>query len=227
MIMLMEFWHLIGRGVDKRDVVLDDEDRVRFLHNLYVFNDLNPTPNFILPGRREERKRECLVDIHVFCLMNNHYHLLISERIEGGVSLFMRKVNMGYTKYFNEKYDRSGALWQGKYRKVLIEREEHFMYVPFYIHLNPLDYSHPEWRTGGVKVPSKALESLCEYRWSSHLDYLDVRNFPSIIRTDIIDPILGSRMQYEKSITDIICDPIIAGGSTQFEFPEKLGHPMS
>lgn len=218
----MEFWHLIGRGVDKRNVVLDDEDRVRFLHDLYVFNDLNPTPNFILPGRHENtRKRERLVDIHVFCLMDNHYHLLVSERIEGGISLFMRKLNMGYTKYFNEKYERSGALWQGKYRKVLVERNEHFMYVPFYIHLNPLDYSHPEWRNGEVKDFHKALESLLKYRWSSHLDYLSVQNFPSIIRTDIISPILVTQKNYENTIRDIICDPFLAGASGQFEFPEK------
>lgn len=219
----MEFWHLIGRGVDKRDVVLDDHDRLRFIHDLYIFNDLNPTPNFIVRGRRDNaRKRERLVDIHAFCLMNNHYHLLVSERIEGGISLFMRKLNMGYAKYFNEKYDRSGALWQGKYRKVLIERNEHFMYVPFYIHLNPLDYVMQEWRDGGVKDADKALEALLEYRWSSHLDYLGVQNFPSIIRTDVLGPILGTKGQYENTIKDIICDPFLAGTSGQFEFPEKV-----
>ena len=95
----MEFWHLLGRGVDKRDIVLDDKDRVRFIHDMYVFNDLNQTPNFVLRGRHEEaRTRDLLVDIHSFCLMNNHYHLLVSERIEGGISLFMKKLNMGYTK---------------------------------------------------------------------------------------------------------------------------------
>lgn len=223
----MEFWHLIGRGVDKRDVVLDDHDRVRFIHDLYVFNDLNPTPNFVTLGRHNTaRKRECLVDIHSFCLMNNHYHLLVSERVEGGISLFMRKLNMGYTKYFNEKYKRSGALWQGKHRRVLIERNAHFLYIPFYIHLNPLDYLSPEWRNGEVKNAGEALKILLEYRWSSHLDYLGVRNFPSIIRTDALSPILGTREQYEKTIKDIICDQFLASASEQLEYP-KLGHRMS
>ncbi len=173
--MYMEFWHLIGRGVDKRDIVLDDKDRVRFIHDLYVFNDLNPTPNFVLHRRHEVvRKREELVNIHAFCLMNNHYHLLVTECIEGGIPLFMKKLNMGYTKYFNERNERSGALWQGKYKKVLIERDAHFLYIPFYIHLNPLDYTHPKWRKGDVKKTHDALESLVGYRWSSHLDYLGV-----------------------------------------------------
>lgn len=215
----MEFWHLIGRGVDKRDVVLDDEDRVRFVHDLYVFNDLNPTPNFILNGRHDStRKRKLLVDIHAFCLMNNHYHLFVSERIEGGISLFMRKLNMGYAKYFNEKYDRSGALWQGKHRRVLIERDAHFLHIPFYIHLNPLDYSNPEWRKGEVKDMRDALESLLVYRWSSHLDYLGVHNFPSVIRMDILNTILGAREQYEKTIADIIQDSYLAPVSESLEY---------
>lgn len=222
----MDFWHLIGRGVDKRDVVMDDQDRVRFIHDLYVLNDANPVPNYILNERRDEhRKRERLVDIHAFCLMNNHYHLLVSEKIENGISLFMHKMNMGYTKYFNKRYERSGVLWQGKHRKVLIARDAHFLYIPFYIHLNPLDYTHPEWRKGEVRDMSGALAALESYRWSSHLDYLGVPNFPSIIRTDIIGPILGTRENYENTIKDIICNPFLAGASKQLEFPEKVRTP--
>lgn len=224
----MEFWHLIGRGVDKRDIVMDDSDRVRFIHDLYVFNDQNPTPNYILHARKdEERKRKRLVDIHAFCLMNNHYHLLVSERVEGGMALFMRKLNMGYTKYFNEKYERSGALWQGRYRKVQIRRDAHFLYIPFYIHLNPLDYTHPGWRKGSVANTHSALAVLEKYRWSSYLDYVGVRNFPSIIRQDILAGILGSRKNQEKTIADIMSNPDLAVGSVDIEYPSKLEHPMS
>ena len=215
----MEFWHLIGRGVDKRDIVLDDKDRVRFIHDLYVFNDVHPTPNFILPGRHENYiKREVLVDIHSFCLMNNHYHLLVSECVENGIPLFMKKLNMGYAKYFNERYDRSGALWQGKYKKVLIERDAHFLYIPFYIHLNPLDYTHPKWRKGEVKNSHDALIALSEYRWSSHLDYLGVRNFPSLLQMNVLKPILGNRKKYEASISALIRDKNLAEQSNTLEY---------
>jgi len=215
----MEFWHLTGRGVDKRKIALDDSDRARFIHDLYVFNDVNPTPNFIVLDRHDSvRKRKCLVDIHAFCLMKNHYHLLVSKRVEGGISLFMQKLNMGYSKYFNEKYKRSGALWQGKYRRVLIERDAHFLYIPFYIHLNPLDYNVPEWRNGGVKNIQSVFESLLAYRWSSHLDYLGVHNFPSVIRMDVLDPIFGARKQYENIITDIVQDPFLAVNSESLEY---------
>lgn len=215
----MEFWHLIGRGVEKRDIVMDDHDRLRFIHNLHAFNDLNATPNYILNARHQEHSvRERLVDIHSFCVMKNHYHLLVSERLEKGISLFMQKLNMGYTKYFNERHERSGALWQGKYRKVLIERDAHFLYIPFYIHLNPLDYAVPEWRKGAVSDAHKALKSLYAYRWSSHLDYLGVRNFPSLIRTDVLSPILGTQVDYENKISDIISAPELAHGSSAIEY---------
>lgn len=214
----MEFWHLIGRGVDKRDVVTDNHDRLRFIHNLYALNDRHATPNYILNVRSEEHPREQLVDIHSYCLMKNHYHILVTERIENGVSLFMQKINMGYTKYFNNRHERSGSLWQGKYRRVRIQRDAHFLYIPFYIHLNPLDYVNPEWRKGETKKPKEALKSLLEYRWSSHLDYMGIRNFPSIIRTDVLSPILGRQAEYKRTIIEIIQDPNLAQESEYLEY---------
>lgn len=214
----MDFVHLMGRGVEKRDIVMDDSDRLRFIHDLYAFNDSNSVENYGLPARREERpKRSLLVHLHAFCLMANHYHLLVSEAIENGIPLFMQKLNMGYTKYFNERYERSGALWQGKYRKSLIVRDAHFLYIPFYIHLNPLDYVMPEWREGNVRDVQKALKHLEEYRWSSHLDYLGVRNFPSITRRDELQELLGTRATYEKTVADIISDQSLANGGDIIE----------
>ncbi len=149
--------------------------------------------------------------------MRNHYHLLVSERVEGGIPLFMKKLNMGYTKYFNEKYERSGALWQGKYRKQHIARDAHFLYIPYYIHLNPLDYTHPEWRKGEVVHPKSALEVLEKYRWSSHLDYLGIRNFPSLIRQDVLKPFLEDRAEYQRTIGEIISSPNLALESESIE----------
>lgn len=212
----MDFYHVLNRGVEKRTIVINDKDRVRFMHDLYVFNDAQPAPNYILPGRHvENREREPLVYIHAFCLMNNHYHFLLSELVDGGISLFMQKLNMGYAKYFNEKYNRVGTLWQSKYKKILIERDAHFMYIPYYIHLNPLDYTFPEWRKGAVKSPRKALEYLRSYRWSSHLDYLGIKNFPSISHRK---EILGATPnRYEKEIVSLISDPTVAIFSTSIE----------
>jgi putative transposase len=204
----MEFFHLLNRGVDKRDVFLDDADRVRFIRGLFLFND----HQYVSSTTRKDKSgktllvtpRELLVQIHAFCLMTNHYHILVSaiDNNEENISLFMKKLNKGYSRYFNEKYKRTGALWEGKYKKVHIVRDGHFLYIPYYIHLNPLDFLMPEWRKGTVKNPKKALEYLQTYRWSSHLDYLGVKNFPSVLYTDVLRDkyMIGPRKSYEKEL---------------------------
>jgi putative transposase len=129
----------------------------------------------------------------------------------------MHKLCMGYAKYFNKKHERTGVLWQGVHKRILIERDAHFIYIPYYIHLNPLDYTFPEWREGNVRNTNKALEALRSYRWSSHLDYLGEKNFPSIIGRSFLGPMLGTRAAYERAICDIITDPFIAGGAEALE----------
>ena len=212
----MDFYHVLNRGVDKRTIVLDDRDRARFVHDLWAFNDANATSNALHHARKEElTEREPLVLIHAFCLMKNHYHLLLSEQTENAISLYMQKLNMGYTKYFNERHERIGTLWQGKYKKILIDRDAHFLYIPYYIHLNPLDYVMPEWRKGKVKYPQRALGALRKYRWSSHLDYLDIKNFPSLThRKEILNL---EPKKYEREITHIITNSGIAEASDSIE----------
>ncbi|MDO8552406.1 MAG: transposase [bacterium] len=215
----MELFHLLNRGVEKRVVFLDDHDRARFVHDLFAFNSESLSLNFEQPERQLEQRRSHgrLVDIHAFCLMGNHYHLLVSELVERGISVFMQKLNMGYAKYFNERYKRTGVLWQGTFKKIHVTNDAHFLYIPYYIHLNPLDFTMPEWRDGKVKDAARALELLHAYRWSSHLDYLGEKNFPSIIRKDFLSDNLGTRNDYEKEIANIICDPSLAGQSSLIE----------
>lgn len=192
----MEMWHALNRGVEGRNLFLDSQDYARFVHNLYEFNDANPADNlarlfdpsgmrdFVSPSFRKMRKR--VVEIHGWCLMKNHYHLLLSELVEGGLSLFLRKINVGYANYFNTRYGRSGTLFQGRTKKVLVESQAHFFYVLHYIHLNPLDYlnSTGNWRErdrGRIPNMREALTHLENYRWSSYLDYCGKKNFPSLI----------------------------------------------
>ncbi len=184
----MDFFHTFNRGVDKRNIFLDDKDRFRFVHDLYEFNDQDRvfdvgyrSNKFLdIASPEMKKKRKLLVDIHCFCLMGNHYHLLLSPRVENGISMFMKKLNMGYAKYFNQKYKRKGALFEGRYKSVLIDTESHFIHIPYYIHLNPLDFISPEWRNRTIKNSKAAIKFLENYRWSSFLDYLGNKNFPSI-----------------------------------------------
>lgn len=118
--------------------------------------------------------------------MTNHYHLLITEIVEGGLAKFMMKVNVGYSKYYNERYERHGHVLQGKTKKVLVDSEAHFLYVLHYLHLNPLDYlaGASGWRErdkGDIKNVKEALDYLDKYRWSSYRDYCGTKNFPSLL----------------------------------------------
>lgn len=210
-ILNMEIYHILNRGVDKRVVVKNDQDRMRFLQGLFMYNDKNTL------GRNARRKpskrrgitqRDLLVNIHAFCLMDNHYHLLLSpiDNDLTNLSAFMRKVNMGYAKYFNEKYKRTGALWQGKYKSIHVNNDAHFNYIPYYIHLNPLDMKFPEWRKGQVANPKKAIEFLRTYKWSSFLDYQNIKNYPSLIHTQLLKETTGSIKKQQEDMTKIIQD---------------------
>src|SRR3989344_2343836 len=203
----MDFYHILNRGVEKRDIALDDGDRIRFVSDLYELNNKKIVAN-PLTKNRHTADRSLLVRIHAWCLMPNHYHLLVSpiEDDVSNISRFAQKLGMGYAKYFNEKYSRSGVLWQGAFKKIRIERDSHFNYIPYYIHLNPLDFSMPEWREGKIEKTSAALEKLQEYRWSSYLDYVGKRNFPSVLDTGTLADILGSAKKQNKVIGEIIQD---------------------
>ena len=150
---------------------------------------------------------ERIVDIHGWCLMQNHYHLLLSERTLGGLSLFLRKLNVGYAKYFNERYNRVGTLFQGRTKKILIDEDAQFMHILNYIHFNPMDtlYNARDWRSLKIKNVADALNHLKNYRWSSYLDYVGIKNFPSILTTSLFQEVFNNnyQKQAEAYLSDI------------------------
>ena len=213
----MEVYHVLNRGVDKRQIFMDKQDHLRFIHDLYEFNNQervestyhkfhNYSTDNNIDLKPDKEPRKLLVDILAFCLMPNHYHLLLSPRGEGSIPQFMHKVNMGYSKYFNQKHERVGTLFQGPYKHIPVTDEIHFLHLPFYIHFNPLDLSHPEWRENKMSNPKKALEFLKSYRWSSHLDYLGIKNFPSVLNMKPLMEIFGSHNDYQKLVENYLKD---------------------
>lgn len=199
--------HVLSRGVDKRKIFLDDGDHFRFIHDLFEFNDTESANNIwyyfrpssdIVSRYNEKRKRKLLVDILAFCLMPNHYHFMLAERMEKGISFFMKKLNIGYAKYFNQKYKRKGTLFEGRYKSVPLTSEAHFIHLPYYIHLNPLDLIMPEWRTGKIASTREAMKFLEGYRWSSFPDYIGKKNFPSVISKDFLSEYFGGPKEYKK-----------------------------
>lgn len=210
-----EIYHIYNRGVDKRDIFMDDEDRIRFIHDLFEFNDSNPSPNINnilnykkvkslevgLPNIKRE-PRKVLVEILAFCMMDNHFHLIVRQKTENGITEFMRKLGTGYTNYFNQKYERTGALFQGRFKSVCIKNNSHLLYLPIYIHLNPLDFKFHEWREKKIKNTNEAIKFLDSYRWSSYMDYTGQKNFPSLINKSFILTRLGDEKKFKKEMID-------------------------
>lgn len=206
----MELYHVINKGVDGRDIFLDAQDYARFVHDLFEFNDTAPALEFTRAnvGRTTSHIRERLVDIHGWQLMKNHYHLILSERCEGGLTLFLRKLS-GYARYFNDRHKRKGTLLQGRTKKILIARQEHFLYILHYIHLNSLDYlpGAQMWRErdkGTIPELATVLTYLGKYRWSSYLDYSGIRNFPSILTKKLFEQALGEN--YNAALEGYLMD---------------------
>jgi len=228
--MHMQLFHALNRRVEKRTLFLDEKDYVRFVHNLYVFNDTAPTDannghwfrthstnmDLVGPYLKLDRKIR-LVDLHGWCLMKNHYHLLLSERVENGITQFLRKLNVGYAKYFNEKYKRSGTLFQGRTKKIPIITDAQFNYILHYIHLNPLDYLEgaKKWRIrdkDGIRNMRESVTYLDTYRWSSYLDYIGKNNFPSILTTSLFKE---KKNSYKNDLSLYLKD-------TETDFPTQL-----
>jgi putative transposase len=211
------FYHVLSRGVDKRTIFMENKDYLRFIHDLFEFNDINPVLNINYlfnkkhsieassPGVKRA-PRKLLVEILAFCLMPNHFHLMIRPKQDGALTQFMKKLNIGYAKYFNEKYQRSGALFEGRFKSVAITQDAHFSYLPYYIHLNPLDLVSPEWREWKLKDFSKAMEFLSSYRWSSHLDYCGKKNFPSVTQREFLLDFFGGYEKYARGVENWLGD---------------------
>jgi len=128
-------YHITSRGNEKKAVFKDDQDNTNFLNVLQHVN------------------KGCHWICHAYCLMDNHYHLLI-ETPDGNLSLGMRQLNGVYTQLFNKRHQRTGHLFQGRYKSILIEKDSYLLEVCRYVVLNPV-------RAGMVERPE-------EWKWSSY-----------------------------------------------------------
>ncbi len=199
-------YHVFNRGVDRRDIFLENPDYFRFIHDLYEFNDKAPAPNAYYStsydfGDNVQDNREPIVDILAFCLMPNHFHLLLRQREDNGITFFMRKIGCGYANYFNTKNERSGALFQGRFKAVYIQNNFQLLHIPYYIHANPIDLVQYHWKEKGLIKTTKHISNFLEsYRWSSYPDYVGKRNFPVVIQKEFLNNLVGGKKQFKKTM---------------------------
>ncbi|OHA91576.1 MAG: hypothetical protein A2758_00500 [Candidatus Zambryskibacteria bacterium RIFCSPHIGHO2_01_FULL_49_18] len=197
-----EYYHIYNRGIDKRVIFKLKKDYERFVMLMYLANSDNSFRLDNILNHQQKTFDEVLVmergkpivSIGSWCLMTNHFHLLIRQETDGGITKFMRKLGVGYSMYFNIRHERSGALFGGLFKSKLIGTDDNYMRQLFgYIHINPLEIKFPIWENQ-IKKPSKDMKKFLEsYEYSSYLDYFGVdrveknllktENFPNYFQT--------------------------------------------
>ncbi len=180
-----EIYHIYNRGTDRRDVFMDRYNYQKFL---LIMREINSqTYRLDLRELMRKEKESCegptfakkvddqLVDVVAYCLNPNHYHLILRQRVDGGISKFMQRLGTSHTMQFNKKYDRSGALFQGKFKAILIDSNEYLLYLSAYVNANNFIHnyrdnkswpysSYLDYSTGVCKGPTFAFTptGLCE-----------------------------------------------------------------
>jgi len=176
-----EYYHIYNRGIDKRVIFKSRRDYERFMMLLYLANSNDSFRLDDILGKQHKTFNEVLlldkgkplVSIGAWCLMTNHFHILIRQDVDGGITKFMRKLGVGYSMYFNIKYERKGALFGGLFKSKLIGTDDNYMKHLFgYIHINPLEIKFPDWEDKINRPSIDMKEFLKSYRYSSYLDYI-------------------------------------------------------
>ncbi len=210
-------YHIINRGVEKRQIFLKDQDYSRFILGLEFFNQKNPgllwpliakagsDPAKLGKELKKERahKSQPIVELLAFALMPNHYHFIVRQIIPGGISSFMHKMG-GYVIYFNKQYNRIGPLFQSRYKAVSIKDDDQLSTAFAYVHTNPVELFEPGWKEGQIKNKSQVLARLRDYHWSSFRDYLGMPTFPHAISQDFFLNLYGGQTGCQKIVEDRI-----------------------
>lgn len=227
------FYHVYNRGALKQPIFFEESDYARFVHDLWEFNDLNHAIDFrevskifgdsvsvateTESPRISRQTRDPVVAILTWSLMPNHFHLFLQQLKEGGVSSFMHKLGTGYTTYVNKKYERNGHLFQGSFKVKPIDKENYFLHISRYIHLNPTELIEPAWKEEGIKDWQKVHDFLENYRWSSYQDWIGKKNFPSVLDLKGVEGVFGGVEKYKQFMKEWAIgyygkmQPVVAG----------------
>jgi hypothetical protein len=204
------WYHCHNRSIEGRSAFADSQDYFRFLELLYLANDESPLRRDdlgklsfkeILSIPRGKR----LVAIGAFCLMPNDFNLVVHEVVEGGITMFMRKLGTAYTLYFNSRHNRVGNLFLKPFKSREIPSDGHLQSLVSYVHSHPAVLYELEWKTDHVVDPQFLEEHLIEYPYSSlgahagihmlNLPILNTQKLP-ILRTVPLQKMLREARQY-------------------------------
>lgn len=187
-----QFYHIYNRGSEKRVVYEDKRDYHRFLRTAQYYQLKGPKPKLSHFFKYQQFKPHLAknnVEIIAFCLMPNHFHLLVRQLEDGGITEMITKLSLSYTKYFNTRYNRVGPLFQGQFKAVLIETDEQLIHVSRYIHLNP--------------IASFLVKDLSRYEYSSYNTYFNDYLVKSCNPQPVLE-LFASPSDYQKFVNEQI-----------------------
>jgi hypothetical protein len=206
--------HIIKRGARGADIVRDDNDRWRFLRLVRYLNDDNVPRNwerditnehilegFSRPDMWDEQAP--YVSVLAYCLMDNHFHLLVQEKVEGGISKFMQRLCTSMSLHFNTKYKEKGTLFQGAYKARTVDSDEYLQYLVAYIQVkNPFE-RYPGGVQNAVREFDAALEWVMQDPFNSLADYLGMRQ-SALLDHVLVDDIFENQHSFSAFARDVI-----------------------
>lgn len=204
------YYHIISRSIGKYRIFNSGRSKMRFMDMMLYYNYTNPPLRFSVLTERSQiyqnkiietikkDKNKHLVGLVSYCIMPTHIHLLLKQKIDNGIPIYMSKILNSYTRYFNTKFKRKGPLWSSRYRRKLIENDDQLLHLTRYIHLNPtsvdLVYKPEDWEFSsyreyiGLVKPSM---KLCDYEEIIDISSSDYRRF------------VEERVKYQKQLSII------------------------
>jgi len=210
------FYHLYNRGNSKQPIFLDESDYKRFIKLIYLCNGKN---NFNFRDGIVDQKIEAFsfdrgtpsVDVVSWCLMPNHFHIAVYlplgrdkgkiELDENSISMFMKKLGAAYSQYFNEKYSRTGGLFEGRFKAKWLNSDNYVRYIFSYIHLNPAKLINSKWREQTSKNKNELYDYVSKYPYSSFIDWLNqIRPENKIIYQNSLKKVLPTNFNPEDDL---------------------------
>ena len=190
-----EYYHIYNRGVDKREIFQDEKDYFKFLRNLKDFNNKSCYEERmrIIKVKKELNsflaKNKKVVDIVAYSLLPNHFHLILKQVSDNGISKFMHKIGTSYTNHFNTKNDRSGSLFQGRYKVIYIDNDDYLLWLSGYVNSN---------------VEIHGIEKAENYKWSSYDVFLGKRESKILSDVDIVLSRFKTPRDYKSYVNGVI-----------------------
>ena len=199
-----EFYHVYNRGNSRQTVFVTKADHERFAALLYLANG---STSFEFRRLKTDMlfefdKGEPLVAIGAYCLMPNHFHILLTPLVEDGVTNFMLKLSTGYSMYFNKKHHRTGSLFEGKFKSERVDSDTYLKYLFAYIHLNPVKIIQPAWQEQGIGNLQDTFRYLDEYQYSSYVDNRIDRSESNILSREKFPEYFTTKQEYDAEMKE-------------------------